>query len=147
MLPLIFAGVTAVASITGTYLFTKAHYERELSELRAAQADAIAQANTAALAETQRLQAAKDKALKAAAVRQSDLARAAAVARNERDGLRDELSAARVQLSSASCASVRDHAAALNTVFGQCAAAIERLAGQADGHAADAMMLQDAWPR
>lgn len=62
-------------------------------------------------------------------------------------GLRNELAAARGQLSSASCDSVRRHAAALNTVFEQCAREVEDLAGAASGIASDTMILQQAWPK
>jgi len=68
-------------------------------------------------------------------------------ARAESVSLRDELATARRDMPSASCTSIREHAAALNDVFGQCAAEIERLAATADGHASDALMLEQAWPR
>jgi hypothetical protein len=147
MFPLILAGVVGVASATGTYLYTRNHYETKLAERAAEHANQLAEATANALAETKRLQAAKDAALKAAANRNASLARAAADLRHERDGLRDELASASIALPNASCASVRDHAAALNTVFGQCAAAIERLASQADGHASDSLTLQESWPK
>ena len=61
-------------------------------------------------------------------------------------GLRDDLASQRRDLSGASLDACRQYAATLNTVFGECSAAVEGLAGQAQGHAADALMYQDAWP-
>ena len=81
-----------------------------------------------------------------AQVRLSAMARSAAAARNERDGLRDELAASRSQLPDASCTSVRQYAATLSSVFGECAAETGGLAEKAGGHAIDTLKLQEAWP-
>lgn len=146
-MPVILALAVGVASATGAWLFQENRYERQLSDLRADQATALADANANALAETQRLQKAKDDALKQAAVRQAGLARDARSARAAADGLRDQLNAAARSLPGATCDAARDYATAANDVFGQCAAAITELAQQADGHASDALTLQQAWPR
>jgi uncharacterized phage infection (PIP) family protein YhgE len=63
------------------------------------------------------------------------------------DSLRDDLATYSSQLPSASCDAVKQHAAALNTVFGECSRAIEGLAGKAQGHAGDALTLEQAWPK
>ena len=145
MLPLIFAGVVGVASATGTYLFTKAHYEREISELRAAQAEAIAQANAAALAETQRLQKAKDEAERKASIRIATVRRDAAAAGD-----------ALVRLSHASDSAIRSAAdthsacqsvaATQGVVLQQCGARLVEVAGHADSWLSESMTLRDAWP-
>lgn len=62
-------------------------------------------------------------------------------------GLRNELARARSQLSTASCDSVRRHAAALNTVFEQCTIRYSDLAESSQGIASDALILQQAWPK
>jgi hypothetical protein len=62
-------------------------------------------------------------------------------------GLRDELTAQRGKLSTASIDAVRQYAAAANLVFGECSAEVERLAKDADGHSSDSLMLQQAWPK
>ena len=80
-------------------------------------------------------------------VRLTAMARSAAAARNERDGLRDELAASRLQLPDASCTAVRDHAATLNTVLGRCTDRLERMAEAASGHATDSLKLQESWPK
>lgn len=72
---------------------------------------------------------------------------AIAAARAQSDGLRDQLAATRAKLSSASADAVRDYAATLSDVFGDCAAKYQSMAEIADGHAGDVMLLQEAWPR
>ncbi len=62
-------------------------------------------------------------------------------------GLRDDLTDQRNKLSTASSDAVRQYAATANAVFGQCSAELERLAGEAAGHASDSLMYQRAWPR
>lgn len=146
MLPLIFAVVAAVAGATGAYFWQENRYEAELSRLSAAHAAAMADATTAAHKETQRLQAAKDAAIKAAAARQRDLARAADNARAERDGLRDDLRANAGRLPSASCDAARNYATTASELFGFCADRLERVAGAAAGHASDSLTLQMSWP-
>jgi len=146
VLPLIFAGVTAVASITGTYLFTKAHYEREISELRAAQAEAIAQANANALAETQRLQAAADKAAKAAAVRQSAMARDLAANRDALGRLSNAADSA-LRAASSSHEQCLARAAAFNDVFTGCSKQLVDLGATADRLASDKQAMIESWPK
>lgn len=131
----------------GAWSFQGNRYERQLSELRTEYAQAQVRAVEHAHAETIRLQSRKDEAERANQVRLAALSSSVAAARVERDGLRDELSAARVQMPDASCGSVRDHAATLNDVFGECATAIEGLAGKAQGHAFDALKLIESWPK
>ena len=110
-------------------------------------AQAVADARAAAAHETARLQAQKDEALYEAAQQAQRNADAAAAARRESDGLRAQLAEARLRMSSSTCASVREHAGALATVFEQCSGAVEDLARAADGHATDARTLIRAWPR
>lgn len=87
--------------------------------------DALTEANTRALAN------------KAAADR------LAAVNR----GLRNDLADQRRDLSTASLDAVRKYAATANAVFEGCSAEVERLAGEAAGHASDSLMYQRAWPK
>lgn len=79
-----------------------------------------------------RAQSAKDAAVKLAAVNR---------------GLRDELTDQRGKLSTASLDAVRKYAATANSVFEGCSAEVERLAGEAAGHASDSLMYQEAWPK
>lgn len=82
------------------------------------------------------------------AKKREQLARAAAAgARTERDGLRDDLAAAQRDLPSAAPAACIERAAALSAVFEQCAGRLEEMAGKADRHASDALTLEQAWPK
>jgi hypothetical protein len=93
------------------------------------------------------LQHTKDEAVNAAAVREKNLRAALAAARVAGDGLRNDLTAARGDLSRASIGSIRAYTATLGAVFAECSAEVERLGGEAQGHASDSLMLQQAWPR
>lgn len=72
---------------------------------------------------------------------------AAAGARLERDGLRDDLAAAQRDLPSAPPSACIERAAALSAVLDLCTAKYQELAGKAQGHASDAVMLHQAWPK
>lgn len=86
-------------------------------------------------------------AANAARKREQDLRLAAARARAERDGLRNELAASQRDLRTAACDAVRERAAALTDIFGACTAALEGMAESAGRHASDSLMYQQAWPR
>jgi hypothetical protein len=62
-------------------------------------------------------------------------------------GLRDDLTDQRRKLSTASIDAARKYAATANSVFGECSAEVERLAGEAGGHASDSLMYQTSWPK
>lgn len=104
---------------------------------------AVAQARAKEQAHTQKVQ----EALNAANTRAQKAQAAADAARRTVDSLRDDLSTARADLPSASCSSIREYAATLNGIFGECSREVERLAAAAQGHASDALTLQQAWPR
>lgn len=143
---LILAAVMAALIFTGGYQVAARNYRLQIAERELALAEQYKDQVQEARDETAKLQAAKDKAEAAATTRQNALVAGARRVRAERDGLRDELAAARATLPNASCASVREHAATLNTIFGLCADRLEGLAGQAAGHASDSLKLQQAWP-
>ena len=121
-------------------------YGKQIADIQAQHATALARANQKALDDTIKMQRTKDEAIKAAEQRAKTQAANAAVLRTERDGLRAQLAATAVQLPSASCTSVRDYATTLTGLFDQCAGAYQDMAGQAQGHAADARTLSEAWP-
>lgn len=142
------AGLAAAAvAATGAWQIQGWRLGEQIAQIEAAQAQAVADARQSAIDESTRLQAQKDQALHEAAQQAQRNAAAAAAARRESDGLRVELTEARLRMSSSTCASVRDHAAALSGVFDQCVASLEGVASQADGHALDARTLMQAWPR
>lgn len=120
---------------------------KQIESMRANHAQAVADAKQSAIEEAARMQAQKDEALREANAQAQRNAAAAAAARRESDGLRTQLTETRLRMSSSTCASVREHAATLNTVFSQCVGRLEDLARDADGHALDARTLIRAWPK
>lgn len=90
----------------------------------------------------------------AQAKRTQTLALAAAAARTESDGLRSDIAAARAELPSRAPDACPDYAAATDGLLDAVAAGVTRLsavgadiAAKANGHASDAMTLQQAWPK
>jgi hypothetical protein len=122
-------------------------YGKQIADTASQHAIALASANQKALDDTIKMQRTKDEAIKAAEQRAKTQAANAAVLRTERDGLRAQLAATTVQLPSASCTSVRDYATTLSGLFDQCAGAFEGMAGKAQGHAADARLMLESWPK
>jgi hypothetical protein len=122
-------------------------YGKQIAGIQAQHATALASANQKALDDTIKMQRTKDDAIKAAQDRAKREAANAVAARSERDGLRAQLEAATVQLSSASCPSIRQYATTLTGLFDQCAGAYQDMAREAQGHAADSRLMLEAWPK
>jgi hypothetical protein len=118
----------------------------KIDRMVAEHSQALAQAGQNAMLEAARLQKQKDEAVNEANRIAQVNAKAATAARAELDRLRRQLASAN-DLSTATCASTRDYAATLATVFGECATRIGEMAKDADGHAADSRTLEGAWPR
>ena len=93
------------------------------------------------------LQKRKDDALLEANTRALENKAAADKLATANRGLRNELADQRDKLSQASVDAVRKYAATANAIFGDCSAEVERLAGEATGHASDSLMYQQTWPR
>lgn len=146
MNPYIIGGV-AIAAFSSGWLVNGWRYQAEIEKINAENSLAVAKATQEAMTESARLQGIKDEALKKANARAQQNAAAAATARLERDGLRDDLSAATSALSNATCDATRQYAATVSTLFDQCATSLEGLAKNADGHATDAETLSTAWPK
>lgn len=89
----------------------------------------------------------KDDALMEANKRAQYNAVAATRARSAADSLRDELAAARTDLSNATESARAKYAAAVETVLGECSRELAEMGRLADGHANDAKTLIDSWPR
>jgi len=101
----------------------------------------------AAAIHTAAWQKGKDDAIKAANIRSQRNRVDAGLARSELDGLRRDLANSRANLSSASIGSLRKRIAALEDVFEQCSGRYSGVAEKADGHASDALMFEQAWPK
>lgn len=86
-------------------------------------------------------------ALNEARTREAALQRDAARARAESDGLREQASdAARRIAHGAAPAAVAEYANAVGELLADCSRSYQAMAAAADGHAADARALSDAWP-
>lgn len=139
---------TAIAGVAaaGAWTYQGNRYERLLAEQRTEYATAQVRALEIAHADTIRLRDQAQAAAAAAATRIQRLSADRDRLRAAADGLRNDRATAALRLPGATCQAARDYATAANNVFGECAIAIERLAGQADGHASDARTLSDSWP-
>jgi len=118
----------------------------KIDRMIAEQSQALAEAGTNAMLESARLQKLKDEALDEANKIAQKNAQAATSARSELDRVRREL-ANRTSIANATCASTRNYASTLSTVFGECAARLTEVAKDADGHAADSRTYQQSFPR
>lgn len=143
---LIAAAASLAIGLTTGWVANGWRLNGKIDRMMAEHSQAIAKAGENAMLESARLQKLKDDALNEANQTAQRNAAAAARARSELERLRREL-ASRPSLSSATCASTRDYAATLATVFGECATRIGELAQEADGHAADSRTFQQSWPR
>ena len=141
----LYAASIAVAGATG-WTMNGWRLNGKIDRMIAEHSQALATAGQNAMNEAARLQKLKDEALDEANKIAQRNAQAAASARTELDRLRRQLANA-PSLSSATCASTRDYAATLATVFGECATRIGEMAKDADGHAADSRTLEKAWPK
>ena len=129
------------------YRSGKAVVRAEWTAEKLKQTEQLAAFNAESRRIEQRRQSLVTEALNAAKKREITAALDADRLRVERWGLRDDLAAARAQLSSASVGSLRQRITALDTVFEQCTVEVEGLAGSAQGIASDARLILDAWPK
>jgi len=143
---LIAALAVAAAAFGAGWTVQGWRYDKQISDIHAKQAVALIEAQRQANETTAKLQQQADEAQREHARRVADIRSDATRARGVADRLRNDLDTARATLPSATCSAARDYAATVNELFGECTATAGRLAEAADGHAADALMLQQAWP-
>lgn len=122
-------------------------YDAQISSIQAQHARESAKAEAAARAQeasfNQRLQDAQNAATK----RETKLRADADAARRTVDGLRGTLYNFRASLPNAATASVIARADTAAELLGACVDEYRSVAESADRHAADAVMLFEAWPR
>lgn len=119
----------------------------QITTLQASHASERARASQAAWAAERATAIRYQGALNVARTREAALQRDAARARALSDGLREQAAhAARRIADGAAPAAVAEYATAVGELFADCSRAHQELARQADGHAADATALRDAWP-
>ena len=140
------AASTLIVGIAAGWTTNGWRLNGQIDRLKADYSQALATAGQNAMNEAVRLQKQKDEAINEANKIAQRNAQAAVDARTQLDRLRRQLANA-PSLSSATCASTRDYAATLATVFGECATRIGEMAKDADGHAADSRTLEKAWPK
>lgn len=137
----------AVAVLTGIAGWTANGWRlnAKIDRIHAEHAQDLTKANADALAKYTDMERKKQEVLNEANKQAQRNARAADAARTELERLRQQIASGSV--STATCGSVRNYATTLQAVFGECAARLEWLAKEADGHALDSRTLNGAWPK
>jgi hypothetical protein len=142
---LIAAAVSLVAGLAGGWVVNGWRLNSKIESMVSDHALAVQAATEKVMAENARLQKEKDDALAKAQVQIKANAVAAAAARDERDRLRDDLTASRAVIPDATHASLSKYAETLSVVFEQCTKEYLSVAEKADGHAVDSELLFNAW--
>ncbi|MGJ7508671.1 hypothetical protein [Variovorax sp. GT1P44] len=145
-------GAVFLAIVLGFTHFTayrsgRAAVRNQWDAQRLVDAEAARKAIEANRAKEQKLQADLSKAQDEATKREKTLRAAAAGARSERDRLRDAIFAATSGLPGDTSGTVLARAATLGRLLDQCSTEYSAVAERASGHASDAMMLHDGWPK
>ena len=147
----VWAAIALAAGLAFThftaYRSGKAVVRAEWTAEKLKQTEQLAAFNAESRRIEQRRQSLVTEALNAAKKREITAALDADRLRVERWSLRDDLAAARAQLSIASVTSLRQRITALDSVFEQCTAELEGVAGNAQGLASDLRLMLDAWPK
>lgn len=142
---LIAAAVAAVLTGIAGWTANGWRLNAKIDRIHAEHAQDLTKANAAALAKYTDMERKKQEVLDEANKQAQRNARAADAARTELERLRQQIASGSV--STATCGSVRNYATTLQAVFGECAARLEWLAKEADGHALDSRTLNGAWPK
>ena len=142
---LIAAAVAAVLTGIAGWTANGWRLNAKIDRIHAEHAQDLTKANADALAKYNDMERKKQEVLNEANKQAQRNARAADAARTELERLRQQIASGSV--STATCGSVRNYATTLQAVFGECAARLEWLAKEADGHALDSRTLNGAWPK
>lgn len=137
----------AVLAATGAWSVQKWRYSEQIAVMKKDASEATTKAVKAAMAKTLVDQKRKDDAIAEANKRANYNAAAATRARSAADSLRDELAAARTDLSNATESARAKYAAAVETVLGECSRELAEMGRLADQHSSDVKTLIDSWPR
>ena len=143
----VFAAIVgaSIAAI-GAYKVQDWRYGEQIASMKQAASEATTNAVKDAMAKMEVDQKRKDDALIESNKRAQKNAVAAANASTAVNGLRDELSTARADLSKATIEAVRNYAATCSSILGTMAESGAGIAAKADGHSSDTVMLEAAWP-
>lgn len=107
----------------------------------------VAEDNAAIIDAERRLTKLQEEAQNAATENEKQRRHSATAADTAIAKLRERLAAVGTSLDTASVEACRATAARLSAVFGECQAEYRKMGEAADGHAADSLMFQNAWPR
>lgn len=146
MIQLLIPAVIAIASFAGAWQIQAQRYERQLSDLRAEQSEALAEATRKAHEKTVLLQRKVDDAQRLAQQRKSALDRSVSASRNELGRVQDAAASAVRRASESHTACLAD-AQRLAQVFGRCSVRLQDVAADADRIASDRQTLIDSWPQ
>lgn len=122
-------------------------YDARIADMEKTQATQLADSRKKALDDFTRMQGAKDAAIEEARKRAQANAAAAAAARRDADSLRAQLDSVPARIAAATDSAVREYAHAASVVFAECVRSYQELAAAADGHANDARLMREAWPK
>ena len=141
------ASLALAFSFAAGWWISSQRAEARISLLQKEHAEQKMRTGASALASYSRMEKTKDDAIKSAQARaeslQADAGRAASVA----DGLRKQLAGVPARIAAASRIAVDEYATTTGELLGACTAEYQWMARQADGHANDARMIQEAWPK
>ena len=135
----------AVAAVS-TWHVQAWRYDAQIAGIKTAHAQDAFLASEEAARNFRAITTQYEGALNDARKREADLRRNVAAARTESDGLRDAIYAFRAKLPNATAATVAVAADTAAELLGACSAEYQDVAAAADGHAADARLMHEAWP-
>ena len=151
MMPLYTYAATAVVAVAlgfaGGWKTQGWRLGEQIADIERASAEASAKAQAAARAAEQSFALQLQKAQDESAKRETKLRADVADARRSVDGLRGTLYNFRASLPNAAPATVIARADTAAELLGTCADEYRSVAEAADRHAADALMLREAWPK
>lgn len=141
------AGLLLVLAFAAGWAVNGWRADSKISLLKKERAEQAMRAGASALASYSRMEKIKDEAIKSAqgraAANAADAGRAAVAV----DGLRKQLATVPTRIAAATRSAVDEYAATAGELLGACTAEYQWMAKQADGHANDARMISEAWPK
>lgn len=138
--------VAAALAGAGAWRVQEWRYDAQIEGLKAQHAEATAKAQSDARATEKALSDKLHEAQNNATKRENKLRNDAAAARSTADGLRDTIYSIRADLPSYSQSAAAKTADTAAELLGVCTDEYRSVAESADRHAADALMLREAWP-
>jgi hypothetical protein len=143
----ILAGLVLAGAFAAGWITQGWRADAAAARVQQEHAQVLASQQAQALERYQQMEKTKDEAIRAAEQRaasnRADADRAAAAV----GWLQRDLAGVPARIAAATRAAVDEYAATAGELLGACTAEYQWLAGQADGHATDAGLMREAWPR